>query len=64
MQGLLVTDSATLAHLAHRAAVSYGATKAQRSMHLPFHDNVIPSVEQFADAFTRLGLNAIKLTPA
>jgi hypothetical protein len=64
MHGQLITDPTTVAQLAHRAATSYGAKKAQRSMGLTFRDNTIPTVEQFAEASTRLGLAAIKLTPA
>ncbi len=64
MHGQLIKDPTAVAQLAHRAATSYGASKAQRSMGLTFRDKAIPSVEQFAEASTRLGLAAIKLTPA
>jgi hypothetical protein len=64
MHGQLIKDPAMVAQLATRAATSYGAKKAQRSMGLKFRDNAIPSVEQFTEASTRLGLAAIKLTPA
>ncbi len=64
MNGLLISEPAAVAELAHRAAVSYGAKKAQRSMGLKFRDDAIPSVEQFTEAATRLGLAAIRLTPA
>jgi hypothetical protein len=63
MHGQLIKDPAMVAQLATRAATSYGAKKAQRSMGLKFRDNVIPSVEQFTEAATRLGIAAIKLTP-
>ena len=64
MRGQLIQEPAAGAARAHRAAVSYGAKKAQRSMGLKFRDNEIPSVEQFTEASTRLGLAAIRLTPA
>jgi hypothetical protein len=32
-------------------------------MGLKFRDNLIPSVEQFTEASTELGIAAIKLTP-
>jgi hypothetical protein len=64
MRGQLIKDPAVVAQLASRAATSYGAKKAQRSMGLKFRDNAIPSVEQFTEASTRLGLAAIKLTPS
>lgn len=64
VNGLLISEPAAVAELAHRAAVSYGAKKAQRSMGLKFRDDAIPSVEQFTEAATRLGLAAIRLTPA
>ncbi|MET0474588.1 MAG: hypothetical protein ABW001_08110 [Mycobacterium sp.] len=64
MKGQLIKDPAIVAQLATRAATSYGAKKAQRSMGLTFRDNLIPTVEQFTEASTRLGLAAIELTPA
>jgi hypothetical protein len=64
MHGQLIKDPAKVAELAHRAATSYGAKKAQRTMGLTFRDNAIPTVEQFTEASTQLGLAAIKLTPA
>jgi hypothetical protein len=64
MQGQLITDAATVAQLAHRAATAYGAKKAQRSMGLKFRNNAVPSVEEFTAATNRLGLAAIRLKPA
>jgi hypothetical protein len=64
MTGQLITDSAVVAELARRAAVSYGARKAQRSMGLKFRDGEIPTAADFAEASNRLGLAAIRLTPA
>jgi hypothetical protein len=64
MQGQLITDSATVAQLAVRAATSYGAKKAQRSMGLKFRGDGIPTVEEFTAAANRLGLAAIRLTPS
>lgn len=64
MHGQLIAEPAVFADLAHRVAVAYGAKKAQRSMGLKFRDNGIPSVEEFTEASDRLGLAAIRLTPA
>ncbi len=64
MQGQLITEPVVVADLAHRVAEAYGAKKAQRSMGLKFRDNGIPSVGEFTEASGRLGLAAIRLTPA
>jgi len=64
MQGQLVTDPATVAQLAVRAATSYGAKKAQRSMGMKFRGDVIPTVEQFTTAANKFGVAAIRLKPA
>jgi hypothetical protein len=64
MHGQLVTEPAAVAELAHRLSVSYGPKKAQRSMGLKFRDDAVPSVAEFTAAANRLGLAAIRLTPA
>ena len=64
MSGQLIAEPAAVADLAHRAAESEGAKKAQRMMGLKFPDGTVPSVEQFTEASKRLGLAAIRLTPA
>jgi hypothetical protein len=64
MQGQLISEPAAVAALAHRAADSYGPKKAQRSMGLKFRDDAVPSVDEFTAAASRLGLAAIRLTPA
>jgi hypothetical protein len=64
MQGQLITDSATVAQLAHRAAASYGAKKAQRSMGMKFRGDTVPTVEEFTTATNRFGVAAIRLKPA
>jgi hypothetical protein len=63
MRGQLVTDPATVAQLAVRAATSYGAKKAQRSMGMKFRGNAIPTVDQFTTAANKYGIAAIRLTP-
>jgi hypothetical protein len=63
MHGKLIKEPAVVAELTSRVATSYGAKKAQRSMGLKFRDNLIPSVEEFTEASTQLGIAAIKLTP-
>jgi hypothetical protein len=62
LQGQLITEPATVADLAHRAATSQGAKRAQRAMGLRFRDGKVPSVEEFTEASNRLGLAAIRLT--
>lgn len=64
MTGLLINEAGAVADLAHRVAVAAGAKKAQRLMGLKFRDDAIPSVAEFAEASNRLGLAAIRLTPA
>lgn len=64
MQGQLISEPAAVAELAHRVADSYGPKKAQRSMGLKFRDDTVPSVAEFTAAASRLGLAAIRLTPA
>jgi hypothetical protein len=64
MQGQLISEPAAVAELAHRVADSYGPKKAQRSMGLKFRDSTVPSVAEFTAAASRLGLAAIRLTPA
>lgn len=63
MRGELITDPATVADLAHRAAVSYGAKKAQLMMGMKFRDATVPSVEDFTEAASRLKVVAIRFTP-
>jgi len=63
MRGELIRDAATVAGLAHRAAESYGAKKAQRMMGLKFRDNRVPTLEEFTEAAQREGMRAVKLTP-
>jgi hypothetical protein len=64
MHGQLIKDPAIVAQLATRAATSYGPKRSQRLMGLKFRDNRTPTVEEFIEAANRLGLAAIKLTPA
>ena len=64
MVGQLIREPAAVADLAHRVAEAYGAKKAQRSMGLKFRDGAVPSVQDFTEASARLGLAAIRLTPA
>lgn len=63
MRGQLIAEPAAVADLAHRAAESEGAKKAQRAMGLKFRDGTVPSVAEFTEASKRLGLAAIRLTP-
>lgn len=64
MHGQLITDPSTVAQLASRAATSYGAKKAQRSMGLKFRGDSIPTVEEFTAAANRFNMAAIRLKPA
>ena len=64
MRGQLIKDPTTVADIAHRVATGYGAKKAQSTMGLKFRDNVVPSLEEFTAAAKRLGIAAIKFTPA
>ncbi|WNG85395.1 hypothetical protein C6A87_015650 [Mycobacterium sp. ITM-2016-00317] len=64
MHGQLITDPATVADIVHRVAASCGVKKAQQSMGLKFSGDTVPSREEFQSAATRLGIAAIRLTPA
>jgi hypothetical protein len=64
MHGQLITDPAAVADIVHRVASSYGAKKAQQTMGLKFRDDTVPSKEEFRTAATRVGIAAIRLTPA
>lgn len=64
MQGQLITETAAVADLVHRAAQSYGAKKAQRTMGLKFPGGAVPSLQEFTEAAQRLGIAVIRLTPA
>ena len=63
MQGQLISDTAAVADLVHRAAQSYGAKKAQRTMGLKFPGDTVPSLQEFTEAAQRLGIAVIRLTP-
>ncbi|OBB12780.1 hypothetical protein A5662_07585 [Mycobacteriaceae bacterium 1482268.1] len=64
MRGELIRDPAAVADLAHRAAESYGANKAQRMMGLKFRENRVPTLEEFTEAAQRERMRAIKFTSA
>lgn len=64
MRGELIRDPATVADLSRRCAESYGAKKAQSMMGLKFRDDQIPTLEEFTEAAQRLGMGAIRFTPA
>jgi hypothetical protein len=64
MRGELITDTATVADLAHRCAEGYGAKGAQRAMGLKFRDNSVPTLEEFTEAVNRLHMAAVRLTAA
>lgn len=63
MHGEVIADPAAVADLAHRAAQSYGVKKAQTMMGLKFRDDRIPTVDEFAEAFARDKIVAVKFTP-
>ncbi|MBO0679127.1 hypothetical protein JRC04_16810 [Mycolicibacterium sp. S2-37] len=64
MRGQLITDTATVADIAHRIAQNYGAKKAQQTMGLKFDGAAVPSLEEFTEAVTRLKIAAIRFAPA
>jgi hypothetical protein len=64
MRGELITDTATVADIAHRIAEGYGSKKAQQMMGLKFEGDTVPSLAEFTEATTRLKIAAIRLTPA
>jgi hypothetical protein len=64
MHGELITDTATVADIAHRVAQNYGVKKAQMSMGMKFEGDTVPSLAEFTEAAGRLKIAAIRLTPA
>lgn len=64
MRGELIREPAAVADLALRAAESYGADKAQRTMGLKFRDGRIPTLADFTEAARREGMGAVRFTPA
>ncbi|OBK78513.1 hypothetical protein [Mycobacterium sp. 1274761.0] len=64
MRGELIRDPAIVAEMAHRAAESYGAKKAQRMMGLKFRDDRVPGLEEFTEVAQRERMRLIKFTPA
>ena len=64
MRGELIGDRAVVSDLFHRCAESYGVQRAQRAMGLKFRDQRVPTRDEFAEAFDRLHLAAVRLTPA
>lgn len=63
MQGQLIKDAAAVADIVHRVAAAYGPKKAQRTMGMKFTAGTVPSLDEFTEATTRLGIAAIRLTP-
>jgi hypothetical protein len=63
MRGEIISDPVVVADLAHRCAQSYGVKKAQTMMGLKFRDDRIPTVDEFAEAFARDKVVAVKFTP-
>ncbi|BBX65215.1 hypothetical protein MSAS_43890 [Mycobacterium saskatchewanense] len=64
MRGDLIRDPATVSELLLRCAESYGVRRAQRMIGLKFREQRIPTREEFAEAVNRLGLAAVRFTPA
>ena len=64
MRGELITDKAHVTDLFARCAESYGVKRAERAMGLGFRDHQMPTHDQFAEAVEKLGLRAIRFTPA
>lgn len=64
MRGEFIDDRATVADLAHRVSVAYGAKRAQRALGMKFRTQQVPSPAEFAEAVAREHLVAIRFTPA
>ena len=64
MHGELIQDRSVVADLYRRCAESYGAQRAQRMMGLKFHDQRVPTLEEFTEAVDQIHLAAIRWTPA
>ena len=64
VRGELIDDDATVASLAHRLSLAYGAKRAQRSLGVKFRDQQVPSLADFAETVRREHLAAIQFTQA
>jgi hypothetical protein len=62
--GELIEDNAVITGLYERVTETYGAKRAARSMGLAFRNDEVPTHDEFAEAIERLGLRAIRFTPA
>jgi hypothetical protein len=63
-RGELIEDKALITALYVRVTQAYGAKRAAASMGLAFRNNEVPTHDDFAEAIERLGLRAIRFTPA
>jgi hypothetical protein len=63
-RGELIEDKAVITGLYERVTEAYGAKRAARSMGLAFRNDEVPTHDEFAEAIERLGLRAIRFTPA
>lgn len=64
MRGELIEDQALITGFYTRVTESYGPKRAARSMGLAFRNNEVPTRDDFSEAIDRLGLRAIRFTPA
>jgi hypothetical protein len=64
MHGELINDPEAVADIVHRVAQKYGAKKTRQTTGMKFRGNSVPSKDEFQSAATRLGISAIRLTPA
>lgn len=58
-----IDDPATVADLAHRLSLEYGAKRAQRTLGMKFRDQQVPPQADFTEAIQRQHLVAIRLIP-
>jgi hypothetical protein len=63
-RGELIEDKALITALYVRVTQAYGAKRAARSMGLAFRNDEPPTSDDFAEAVERVGLRAIRFTPA
>jgi hypothetical protein len=64
MRGELIRDRAQVTDLYLRCAQSYGVKRAQRMIGLKFREQRIPTLDEFGEAYDRMHLGAVRLTPA
>ncbi len=63
VRGEFIDDPATVADLAHRLSLEYGAKRAQRTLGMKFRNQQVPPLSDFTEHAQREHFVAIRLMP-